>query len=58
MDPKELYLQVVEEMVAAAMDRNPKLTWSGAYASVDGQKAYDAMRDRLADMADALKRED
>ena len=54
MDPKELYLQVVEEMVAREMDRNPKLTWGAAYAAVDGNKAYEVMRDRLADMADMV----
>lgn len=50
---KELYLAAHERLVAEEMDRTG-CDWTTAYERT-ADRAYDAMRDDLADRADALR---
>lgn len=51
---KELYLQAHENLIENYLQRHPNSTWDEAYSrTADG--TYDAMQDRLADMADFEK---
>lgn len=56
MDFKELYLSEHERLIDEYMETHPGVTWDQAYERcADG--AYDGMRDRLADMADAARQQ-
>lgn len=52
LSSKELYLTEHERLTAEAEDAG--MDWSDAYEAT-ADAAYDAMRDRLADMADAAR---
>lgn len=51
---KDAYMAMHEELIEQYMEDHPDADWTEAYeATADG--AYDGMRDRLADKADALR---
>lgn len=51
---KEHFIAAHEKLVAEYMDRHPDVDWATAYDKT-ADKAYDRMRDDLADLADAAK---
>jgi hypothetical protein len=51
---KELFIIAHEELIEAYLEAHPNATWDEAYdKTADG--AYDRMRDKYADMADAMR---
>lgn len=51
---KELYIQAHEELIEQYMEKFPKASENEAYERT-ADAAYNRMRDRYADMADAAK---
>lgn len=51
---KELFMAAHEELIEELMAEFPEITWDMAYART-ADLAYDRMRDKLADMSDALR---
>lgn len=55
MDPKEIFIQEHERLMAEYLETHPNVSEADAYERV-ADAAYDAMRDRFADVADDLRR--
>ena len=51
---KELYIAAHEELIEAYMERHPEASWTQAYNRT-ADRAYERMRDNLADQADAAR---
>jgi hypothetical protein len=51
---KELFMAAHEQLVEEYLEAHPDADWNEAYEAT-ADKAYDRMRDNLADRADALK---
>lgn len=51
---KELYIDVLEEMIGDFLEKNPGVTWEQAYNMLSDD-AYDAAMDRYAERADQFK---
>jgi hypothetical protein len=51
---KEWFIEAHEREVADYMDRHPNASWSDAYDRT-ADRAYDRMRDEMADAADAIR---
>ena len=51
---KELFIAEHERLISEYMERHPHVSAARAY-DICADAAYDAMRERLADMADAEK---
>jgi hypothetical protein len=51
---KDWYIEAHEREVADYMDRHPNATWGQAYNRT-ADRAYDRMRDEMADAADMFR---
>jgi hypothetical protein len=51
---KDWFIEAHEREVADYMDRFPNASWQQAYDAT-GDRAYDRMRDEMADAADMLR---
>jgi hypothetical protein len=51
---KDWYIEAHEREVADYMDRHPNATWEQAY-NCTADRAYDRMRDEMADAADMVR---
>jgi hypothetical protein len=52
---KDWYIEAHEREVTDYMDRHPNATWEQAYSRT-ADRAYDRMRDEMADAADHYRR--
>lgn len=51
---KELFIEAHEQLIAELLEARPGVTWEAAY-ELTADRAYNRMRDNLADKADALR---
>ena len=52
---KELYMEAHESLIEEWLEKHPEVTWEEAYKLL-ADKAYERMRDNLADKADYLRK--
>ena len=56
MRMKDLFMEAHEELISEYMERHPKADYSEAY-SATADDAHDRMTDKMAYMADMLRKE-